>query len=138
MHWGVRKSTPTNANYSVGQRQYDKKNYGHRGVKRINRRMNKGASLEVARKQEGARRRTVRTVATLGVLFAPEIAKGAQAANHALKMSSGVLAQHIAVKAETKRGQAAAAATMGLPSKPTNGPTFAKKSRGGVHKITTI
>jgi hypothetical protein len=71
MHWGVRKNTPTNANYSVGQRQYDKKNYGHGAVKRINRRMNKGASLEVARTQERSFRAKRRSVVTLGILFAP-------------------------------------------------------------------
>lgn len=138
MHWGVRKNTPTNSNYSVGQRQYDKKNYGHGGVKRINRRMNKGDNIDVARKKESSRRAKRRGAVALGIFFAPEIAVGVNAANNVLKNSASVLVQNVAVKAETNRGRASAAATMGLPSKPTNGPTYAKKNRGNVHKITTI
>lgn len=138
MHWGVRKNTPTNSNYGVSQRQYDKKQYGHGSVKRINRRMNKGASLEVARKQERAFRAKRGAVVALGVTFAPEIARGAQVAGTILKMSAGVLAQHVAVKAETKRGQAFAAETMGLPRHATSGPSYSTQNRKGVYNISSM
>lgn len=138
MHWGVRKNTPTNSGYGANQQKTDKKNLGRGGVKRINRRMNKGATLDVARKQERSRRAKIRAGVSLGVLFAPEIAVGAHAANNVLKNSASVLAQKVAVKAETNRGRASAAATMGLPRQASTGPNYSKKNRGGAYNITSV
>jgi hypothetical protein len=89
--------------------------------------MNKGETHQAARKSV-IRNRAMKRLAVAGALYAsPEILKFAD-------MTSGSIAQ----RAQTKRGQAATAAAMGLPSKPTNAPNFATKNRGGVHKITTI
>lgn len=141
MHWGVRKNTPTHADYSVGQRQYDKKNYGHGGVKRINRRLNKGADLTTARKKEVKfRRRRSKAISTgvLAVRYREQIKVGAKVAGTILSLAAGVAVQAIAKKAETNRGRAAAANTMGLPSQSTAGPTFSKKNRNGAYNITQI
>ena len=54
MKWGVRKD-PDNAHYLTGERRIDKSLYGIRGVKRINRRMNQGVSLNDARAIESRR-----------------------------------------------------------------------------------
>jgi hypothetical protein len=89
--------------------------------------MNKGQTLNKARQQEAWR--------SLGK---GAIAIGAVQAARILLANKDVIVQHIAVKAETERGRSAAAQVMGLPYKPTNGPTYTKKSRGGVHKITTL
>lgn len=129
MHWGVRKQHDDSPNprYSARRQAEDQQIYGKGGVKRINRRMNKGQKLAKAQQREAWR--------SLGK---GAIAVGAiQAARIALA-NKDVIAQHIAVKAETERGRSAAANAMGLPRKPTNGPTYSKKSRGGVHKITTL
>jgi len=141
MHWGVRKSTPTNSDYNRSQRNYDRKNVGKGGVKRINRRMNKGADIKTARRQEykfRRRRNNAIAAGALGVKFHREIAAGIKVTSTILGMAAGIAAQHVAVKAETKRGQAFVAEQMGLPRKPTNGPAYSKKSRGGAHKITSL
>lgn len=141
MHWGVRKSTPTNAGYTKNQQQTDRKNHGQGGVKRINRRLNKGQTLDKARKNETKFRKRTRKAIVLGlasVRYREQIKMGAKVAGTILSLAAGVAVQHIAVKAETNRGRAAAANAMGLPRTATSGPTFATKSRGGVHRITTI
>lgn len=127
MHWGVRKNTPTNANYNSSQRAYDKKNHGTAGVKRINRRLNNGLDLKTARRKESTYK-AKRKLAIVGAYYASQYAK----------VYGPVLIQHIATTAETNRGRATVAAAMGLPSKPTNGPTYTKPNRQGVHNITTI
>lgn len=140
MHWGVRKNTPDNPNYTVEQRKIDRRNHGQGGVKRINRQLNKGANLTFARKKEAKfqqRRSSAVAVGLLAVRYRKQVKTGAKVAKAILSLAAGIAVQHIAVKAETNRGRAAAANAMGLPSH-AHGPTFAKKSRGGVHNITTI
>lgn len=129
MKWGVRKKHDDSPNprYSERRRAEDRQIYGKGGVKRINRRMNKGQKLHKAQQNEAWR--------SIGKAA---IAIGSVQAARIVLANKDVIAQHIAVKAETKRGQAAAANVMGLPRKPTNGPTYSKKSRQGVHKITTL
>ena len=56
MKWGVRKNRAKNLDYSDQQRKRDKQTYGSRGVKRINKAMNKGDRISVARGSEKTRR----------------------------------------------------------------------------------
>lgn len=157
MHWGVRSKklpekkghlvtkdgyVPIARGYSPLKRESDRKRFGKRGVFNINSRMSKGAShddayWEEARLQSKAFSDAQNALA-LGRIFAPTIKLGSEQASRMLKDSGGRLAQTIAVKAETNRGRAATAETMGLPRKPTNGPKYAKQNRQGVHKITSI
>lgn len=144
MHWGVRKAEtssggsapakkikakdlPQHKNYKARNLVADKQTFGQRGVNRINKRMHKGQSYKKALTMEYLRNTAK---ATIGA--------GASVVATLLVTHGDVLSQAVAVKAETNRGRAHLAATMGLPSKPTNGPTYAKKSRGGAHKITTL
>lgn len=144
MHWGVRKSgsssgtggsapkvkakdLPVHKNYSMRNRAADKSTFGQRGVDRINKRMHKDQSYKKALTMEYLRNTAKATVGA-----------GASAVATLLVTHGDVLSQAVAAKAETNRGRAHLAATMGLPSKPTNGPTYAQKSRGGAHKITTL
>jgi len=151
MHWGVRKgdsggggSAPSkmtkaelnkpHADYSSRARTADALRFPSGGVKRINQRMNKGMDLRTARKKE-TQRTLLKSAGVIALINAPRIINavdGLVSAHGANAMSS------IRVKAQTNRGRAQAAATMGLPSKPTNGPTYSKKSRQGVHNITTL
>lgn len=140
MHWGVRKNTPTNPNYNSSQRASDRMRYGQGAVKRINRRLNKGMDLAKARKQDDKfrrRRSTAITLATAGVKYRKQIAEGAKVAATLVSLVAGVGAQKIAVKAETNRGRASAAATMGLPRTPSSGPNYAK-SKKGVYNISSM
>lgn len=129
MRWGVRKQHDDSPNpgYSAKRRAEDQQLFGKGGVKRINRRLNEGMKLSKAQQREGWR--------SLGK---GAIAIGSFQAARILLANKDVIAQSIAIKAETERGRSAAAQAMGLPRKPTHGPTYAKKSRGGVHKITTL
>lgn len=150
MHWGVRKSDSSgggmtrkqrkvaenkpHADYSSRDRNKDAFRYPSGGVKRINRRMNKGMSLQTARKKEG--QRALLKAAVLVTMYnSPRIINAVD--NMVSTHGANTMAK-IRVKAETNRGRAQAAATMGLPSKPTGGPTYAKKSRKGVHNITSL
>ena len=57
--WGIRKASASknaNPNYSVTQRRRDAQVYGMRGQRRINKAMNKGDSLSIARGDEKTRR----------------------------------------------------------------------------------
>lgn len=60
MKWGVRKDRKNqnarNSNYTEQQRKRDKQIYGRRGSKRINRSMNRGNTISVARGDEKTRR----------------------------------------------------------------------------------
>ena len=59
MRWGVRKASESknaNPNYTVKQRRRDAQVYGMRGQRRINKAMNKGDSLSIARGDEKTRR----------------------------------------------------------------------------------
>lgn len=128
MHWGVRKAANTpNAGYSPYHRTQDKRAVGRGGVKKINRRMNKGETHQSARKSV-IRNRAMKRLAVAGALYAtPEILSFAD-------KTKGSIAQ----RAQTKRGQAAVAATLGLPKKASNGPSFAKQSRNGAFKVTNV
>jgi hypothetical protein len=148
MHWGQRKSSSgggstkltkaqlnaAHPDYSTRDRTRDALAHPAGAVKRINQRMNKGMDLRTARKKEG--QRTLLKAAGLVALYnAPKIIRavdGMVATHGANTMAS------IRVKAQTNRGRAQAAATMGLPSKPTNGPSYAKKNRQGVHNIRSF
>lgn len=129
MHWGQRKAKndAPNPRYSERRRGEDKKVYGKRGVKRINRRMNEGQKLFKAQQREAWRKVGTGTAIAIGLKAATMVIA-----------NRDVLAQSVAKRAETKRGQAAAANIMGLPRKPTNGPTYAKKNRQGVHNISSF
>ncbi|AVD99431.1 hypothetical protein SEA_BING_9 [Streptomyces phage Bing] len=129
MKWGVRKARDDspNAGYTKGQRQIDKRDFGKRGVKRINRRMNKGQTRTRARKAE--RRRD--SLQYYGAV-------GAVATYRYMKVAGPVLSQMVAQRAETKRGQAAAAAAMGLPRKASTGPSYSKQKRNGVYNISSL
>lgn len=149
MHWGVRKDRSgggmtrkqrkaaenvKNPNYSNRDQTRDALIHPQGAVKRINRRMNKGATLSEARKKEG--QRTLLKVAGLVALYnTPKILNAVD--NIVATHGANTMAS-IRVKAQTNRGRAQAAATMGLPSKPTNGPTYAKKSKQGVHNISSF
>lgn len=54
MKWGIRKKStePQNKRYDVNQRKNDKDIFGKRGVRRINRRMNKGKTHKQAERAE--------------------------------------------------------------------------------------
>lgn len=56
MKWGVVKKQPANSNYSSQQRIRDRKIYGRKAENRINKRMNKGESIQSARHNEIGRR----------------------------------------------------------------------------------
>lgn len=129
MKWGVRRAelNKTNDSYTKGQRQIDKRDFGKRGVKRINRRMNKGQTRIKARKAE--RRRD--SLQYYGAV-------GAVATYRYLKVVGPVLSQVVAQRAETKRGQAAAAAAMGLPRTASTGPNYSKQRRNGVYNISSL
>lgn len=150
MHWGQRKaqsssgggtSKPTkaqlnapHADYSNRERTKDALRFKAGGVKRINQRMNKGMDLQTARKKEG-QRTLLKAAGVVALYNAPRIVN---AVDNMLATHGANTVASIRVKAQTNRGRAQAAATMGLPSKPTNGPTYSKQSRQGVHKITSL
>lgn len=148
MHWGQRKSSsgggstkPTkaqlnapHADYNNRERTKDALRYPSGGVKRINQRMNKGMDLQTARKKEG-QRTLLKAAGVVALYNAPRIVN---AVDNMVSTHGANTMSSIRTKAQTNRGRAQAAATMGLPSKPTNGPTFAKKSKQGVHNITSL
>lgn len=141
MHWGVRKNTPTNPNYNRSQRDADRKKFGQGGVKRINRRLNKGHGIAKARKKEARFRKNRReaiSTAVLGIKYRHQVKAGLQIAGTLASLAAGIAVQHVAVKAETKRGQAFAANTMGLPRQASTGPSYSKKNRSGVYNITSV
>lgn len=135
MKWGVRKANP---DYNPSQRAYDKKNYGRGGVRRINKRMNRGSDLQKARVQERTFRARRNTAIGLGLLFGPEIAHGAKIAKQVVKLTAGVAAQSVAKRAETNRGRAAAAEAMGLPRMASTGPSYSRPNRKGVYNISSV
>lgn len=128
MKWGVRKAEqPANARYSDAARAKDKKDHGTRGVKRINKRLNEGQTLKKARSRE-VRRDTLQGVAAVGAYYAAS----------AVRLYGPILAQTIAVRAETNRGRANVAANRGLPRSAAGGPTYSKQNRNGVYNVTTV
>lgn len=122
MHWGVKKAAkPTHPDYGSSSQAYDKKNFGKGGVARINDRLHAGQTIKEARNAEYKHRKNVRRkvmAATVAVKYRRQIIGGAKVAGAVLGLVAGVAAQHIAVKAETNRGRAAAAAAMGISNKP--------------------
>lgn len=137
MKWGQRKAarnTP-NANYSSNQRAYDRKHRGKGGVKRVNRSLNKGMTLKKARQKESNFRATRATAVAAGLYYGP---KAVKIAKIVAPIFLNVAAQHVAVRAEAKRGQAYAAAAMGLPRQGSTGPNYAKKNRRGAYKISSL
>ena len=60
MKWGIRKKNLDNPNYDSQQRKRDKQIYGSRGVRRINKSMNKGNRISVARGTEKTKKDSVR------------------------------------------------------------------------------
>jgi len=136
MKWGVRRAEANkpNAGYSTSDRRKDAVRFKAGGVKRINRRMNQGADLRTARKKEG-QRTLMKAAAVVALYNSP---RAINATLNAVDKYGGEAASRIAQKAQTNRGRATAAATMGLPSKPTNGPTYAKRSKDGAYKISSI
>ena len=144
MKWGVRRAelNKRNPNYSAKDRSKDQRNNtGINSVKRINRRMNKGQTLEKARKNEVKfkKRRRKAAVATIyGVRYRRQIAAGAKVAGTILSLTAGIAAQSVARKAETNRGRAAAANAMGLPRTASTGPNYSKQKRNGVYDISSM
>lgn len=142
MKWGVRRSpaekarlNKPNPNYSKSQRNYDRKNFSTKAVVRINRRMNQGQDLKTARKNEVKfRRRRYNAVAGAYV-----VARYSNPQTRALLGELGrFAAASVAKRAETKRGQARVAEQFGLPRTATTGPTYAKKNRNNVYKISDV
>ena len=150
MHWGQRKTDSSGGgpsrkaqraelnkphpDYTARQRAVDASLFKSSGVKRINQRMNKGMDLKTARKKEG-QRTLLKAAGVVALYNAPRIINSVD--NMLATHGANTMAS-IRVKAQTNRGRATAAATMGLPSKPTNGPAFAKKNKQGVHNISSI
>jgi hypothetical protein len=139
MKWGVRRAelNKTNPNYTKGQRDYDyrKRGVSRGGIKRINRRLNKGQDLETARKNEKKfvrRRRAAVTTAYIGVRYSNKETRDF------LKEIGVIAMQNVAKRAETKRGQAFAAQTMGLPRQAATGPNYSKKNRKNVYNISSL
>ena len=128
MKWGVRraeKSVP-NARYSEKNRAKDKQLHGARGVKRINSRLNDGQTLKKARSRE-VRRNAIQAGAVVGAVYTAK----------AIAIVGPVLAQSVASRAETKRGQAHVSATMGLPRQASSGPSYSKPKQG-VYNISSL
>lgn len=74
MKWGVRKkqSESKNKNYTSYKRYNDYVKYGNRGVKRINRSMNKGKTYEQASKHEQNHQRVMKLAASgVAILGSP-------------------------------------------------------------------
>lgn len=150
MHWGHRKAGTSSGgpsrkeakaalnkahpDYTNRDRTKDALRYPSGGVKRINQRLNKGMDLQTARKKEG-QRTLLKAAGVVALYNAPRIIN---AVDNMVNTHGANTMASIRVKAQTNRGRAQAAATMGLPSKATNGPAFAKKSRKGVHTITNL
>lgn len=98
MKWGHRKADSRNANYSDQQYKRDKQIYGARGAKKINKSMNKGNSISVARGDEKTRRDRVRSkskyvrqggkVVGVGAGIAAGIGAG-RVINHAARSAQG-------------------------------------------------
>ena len=90
MKWGRRKARPVstrrqarakrdnpNPNYSKRQMADDKLTYGKRGVRNINRSMNKGLSREKAQKRETGRQIGIGAATFVGLTAAAVVAQGA-------------------------------------------------------------
>lgn len=141
MHWGThKKSQGDHADYSKSSQAYDRSNFRSKGaVSRINSRMHAGKTIKEARDAEYKYRKNRRRAVAIGVAAfknRKRIIAGAKVAAHVVGLVAGVAAVSIATKAETNRGRASAAESMGISSKP-HVPSAAKQKRG-VYNITNI
>lgn len=131
MKWGVHKAKVAERNkpnkaYSQRKQSSDQAAFGDRGVKRINRRMNAGKTHKQAVRRE------------YGRLMAKAVGTSAVATTLVvLDLYGKHPATYTAKRAETNRGRASAAATMGLPRKASSGPSYAKQKRG-VYNISSM
>lgn len=126
MRWGVRKKTPEvqNARYGSRQREDDLALYGKRGVKRINRSMNKGKTHKKAERRE-----LISSAAKRAAL-----AVGLSVVTLALSEYGDTTVASIRSKAAANRKFASATNLLGEATK-----INAKKSRrGGAYKVTTL
>lgn len=152
MKWGVRKAVndklearakakrianKPNPNYNANMRNRDRYQHGQAGVKRINRRMNAGMNLKTARKKEVRFQKNRKRAVGYSIGAARAYHKRKEIAM-VLAVAGGIIAPSIAKRAETKRGQAAAAQAMGLPRRATEGPTYTKPNRKGVYNISSL
>jgi hypothetical protein len=129
MKWGVKKADPNDnpsPKYSVQQRRKDLRDHGKRGVKRINRRLNKGQTLKKARGRETLRN-TLQSASVVGALYAANF----------VRLAGPMVMQSIAVRAQTKRGEAALADSMGLPREGSS-INYSKQKRDGVYNISSL
>lgn len=124
MHWGIRKEE-THGRYSPAMQKDDKATWGSGGVRRINKRMNEGKSHKDAVKSEYRL-----------FLAKSAIGFGVVGLGLVLEAHGPTLARTISERAETNRGRAAMAATLGLGAAESN--QLFKKSRKGVYNITTL
>lgn len=91
MHWGIRKDKKRNPDYSSKQRIRDRKLYGRGAERRINRRMNKGESVQSARHNEVVkknRKRKAKNVAA--VVGSAAVATGGAAVLYSVLKKHGV------------------------------------------------
>lgn len=122
MHWGQRKAEePAHPNYTKGMRKNDESVHGKAGVRRINERMNRGASRKEAQHSEDVRRATTRLIAI--------------GAAYAVTMLVAEGSMHVSNLAEANRS---AARTAGPAISSTSAGTPYIKPRGGAHDITTL
>lgn len=90
MKWGVRHDNP---NYSAEQRKRDKSVYGRSGVRRINKRMNKGDSILAARSKEASRIHNARRASTYSGMVG-SVAGGVGGAIAGYAISNAVLKKY--------------------------------------------
>lgn len=136
MKWGVRRAekNAANSSYTQGMRSKDTRLYGAGGVKRINRRMNKGIDATKARKKERAfqRRRTAAVVS--GII----LAKNARNVGLILKAIGHLTAGSVAQRADTKRGEAFARNAFSDERGLRGTPKTSRQSRDGSYKIRSF
>jgi hypothetical protein len=144
MHWGVRRAEANKRNpgYTAKDRAKDRRSQSSGGaVRRINKRMNKGQDLVTARKNEKKfvdGRRKIVSAAVLGVRYRKHIAAGARVLKVLGPLLVGVAVQSVAQRAETNRGRAFVANTMGIPQHASTGPSATKQNRKGVYNISSL
>jgi len=138
MKWGRRKAEnlKSNPNYSVQQRKRDQQVYGTRGMRRINKAMNNGDAISVARGAEKTRKdavvgknKYVRQVGKLGggaagagigllgvkgLAKAASSLKGQQIANKILGPMGGSTVSSLLKSPQAQLAVTAAAANVGL------------------------
>lgn len=97
MRWGVRRAqrNAPNPNYSEAQRAHDRKKVGKRGVKYINRQMNKGKD------HDKVYRKLRRAVIMRRVML------GYTVASHVLAVAGPRIMNGVAARAAANRGRAA-------------------------------